>query len=348
MRFLVIRLSSIGDIVHALPAVAALGEAFPQAEITWAVETRYAVLLEGNPFVRRVLTLDTLGWRRRLASPRTWEEAWRGLASLRDAEYDAVLDFQGLVKSALLARWSGSARRLGLAEAHLREPPAALFYTERVAVPPGSHAIEEGLALVARLGVPVLRREQWRFPLPQPEADDRYVEAQLAKRGVRDFILVNPGGGWQSKRWPPDSYAQLVRLLRQGLGPERHWSILFTGSAVEEPLVRGILAQADDPRAGYFASTLTQFIALARRARLAVGGDTGPLHLAAAVGTPVVAIYGPTDPARNGPFAADDIALASGEPTDHTRRLRRPSYIQGVEAEAVREAIRRRVAKAYG
>ena len=351
-RILVIRLSSIGDIVHALPAVAALGESFPEAEIFWAVEKRYAEILEGNRFVRRVLELDTLGWRSRWTSLRTADEAVRSLVRLRGLHADVAVDFQGLLKSAALAGISGAPLRAGFEERWLREPAAAAFYTERVPAHGRGHAVEENLALVERLGARPVPRCRWQFPLPcSPEAEHR-VDEGLAALGARKFMVINPGGGWTSKRWPPERYAELVRDLEE----EDGYRVLLTGSPAEEPMIHGILEQAKTGRAAYFPSTLVEFMALVRRARLWVGGDTGPLHLAAALGTPIVAIYGPTNPARNGPFQASDITLRSGGPEDrvdrrthwHAGEARRPTHLEGVTVGAVRAAIRQRLAAADG
>ena len=161
--------------------------------------------------------------------------------------------------------------------------------------------------------------------------------------------MINPGGGWTSKRWPPQQYATLIRALAEDD------AVLVTGSPGEEPWIREIVESAATGRARYFPSTLLEFIALVRRARLLVGGDTGPLHLAAAVGTPVVAIYGPTNPRRNGPFAAGDIVLtnhpdSSPPPRTHWNRMqaRRPGYLEGVPTEDVLAAVRRRLAAADG
>lgn len=366
-RFLVIRLSSIGDIVHALPAVAALGESFPKAEIHWVIEARYAGLLEGNPFVARAIQLDTLRWRREPLSPATLEEVARTVSSLRQAEYDAAVDFQGLVKSALLARLSRARERLGFSELWLREPAAAAFYTQRVSLRPAApslvragsdrrypsadgHVIAMSLALVERLGARVPPPCHWRFPLPHSAADDRYVEQALARQltGVGDFIIVNPGGGWKSKCWPPASYAELVRRL----GPALPWKILLTGSPEEAPLIEEILARAATARAHYFPSSLSQFIALASRAKLFVGGDTGPMHLAAALGTPVVAIFNAAEPLntpeRNGPFSPRDITVTNRHTDGAERPAKHSRYLQGISVDAVLEAIRERLVRAYG
>jgi len=352
LRILVIRLSSIGDIVHALPAVAALGQSFPEAEIAWAVESRFAELVEQNPFVRRAIRLDTLGWQRRWKSPATSREVVRSLAEVRRFRPNCALDFQGLMKSAALARLSGAGRRVGFGGPWLRERWAAGFYTEQARAPGRTHVVEENLALVEELGVPPVPRERWQFPLPSSHAAEAQITQRLAALEVRRFLIVNPGGGWISKRWAPERYAELVGEF----GRDEDYAVLVTGSPSEEPMIGSILKLAQAPRAHYFPSTLVEFIALVRRASLLVGGDTGPLHLAAAVGTPIVAIYGPTNPARNGPFSPQDIALwspsSAGQrlPRTHWRlRQRRvTTHLQGVTVEAVREAIRRRLAHAHG
>jgi heptosyltransferase-1 len=340
-RFLIVRLSSIGDIVHALPAVAALGEAFPHAEIHWAVESRYALVLEGNPYLHRVVKLDTLGWRRRLIAGATLREIGRSLRALRASRYDAALDFQGLWKSAMAVWLSRAHERIGFARPWLREPSAGMLYTQQISPGDRKHVIEMNLALVEQLGAHGTR---WQFPLPRTPEDDAYIEKQLAALGARDFIIINPGGGWRSKCWPPESYAQLMTRL-EGTLPDR---ILLTGSAGEENLIAGILQRAGSQRARYLPTTLVQFIALARRARLFIGGDTGPLHLAAAVGTPIVGIFGPTDPARNGPFAAGDIALSNLGPINHTRREAQCTYLPGISAESVLAAVQERLARVHG
>ena len=200
---------------------------------------------------------------------------------------------------------------------------------------------EENLALVERLGA---RTGRWQFPLPGNDDDDAYVDTQLATLNSEDFIIVNPGGGWRSKCWSPENYAALIRQLADA----RREQILLTGSPSEEPLIREILQGAGTPLARYLPTTLVQFIALARRARLFLGGDTGPLHLAAAVGVPIVGIYGPTDPVRNGPFAADDIALSNRGPINHTRRGANAGYLPGISVESVLAAVEDRLARAHG
>jgi lipopolysaccharide heptosyltransferase I len=340
-RFLIVRLSSIGDIVHALPAAAALAETFPQARIHWAVEKRYALLLDGNPHLHHIVELDTLEWRKHLTSSATWREISNGVRDLRHTYYSAALDFQGLWKSAVVARLSRSQQRIGFAERWLREPSAAILYTQRVSPPEHVHVVRENLALVEHLGA---RTGRWQFPLPWNDDDDLYVDTQIATLDSENFIIINPGGGWRSKCWSPENYATLIRQL----AGVRREQILLTGSRAEEPMISEILQNAGSKRARYLPTTLLQFIALARHARLFIGGDTGPLHLAAAVGVPIVGIYGPTDPVRNGPFAADDIALSNYGPINHTRRGTYPAYLSGISVESVVAAVEKRLARAHG
>jgi lipopolysaccharide heptosyltransferase I len=340
-RFLIVRLSSIGDIVHALPAAAALAQTFPAAEIDWVVEKRHALLLAGNPHLRRVMTLDTLGWRKRLASPAAWNEMRRGIESLRETPYEAAIDFQGLWKSAVVAWLSGAKKRIGFASPDLREPSAGVLYSQTTSRPRQVHVVKENLALVESLGA---HAQQWQFPLPRNHQDDTYIEIQLAAFNGGPFLIVNPGGGWRTKCWSPENYALLIREWAAA-HTER---IVVTGAPSEEPVIQEILTSAGTISAHYFPTTLIQFIALARRARLFVGGDTGPLHLAAAMGTPIVGIFGPTDPVRNGPLAPDDITLSNGGPINYTRRNDTADYLAGISVKSVMTAMEARLSRVHG
>ena len=344
-RFLVIRLSSIGDIVHTLPAVAALGRAHPQAEIHWAVEERFSELLAGNPYVSRVIKLDTLGWRKTPTAGSTMAEIMQGYEALREYPYDAAIDFQGLMKSAIFARLSYSRKRIGLAWASLREPLAALLYTQRVSPKDCAHIIEINLSLVEPLGA---QSSNWEFPLPDQSQDREAVRAELDRLGTRDFIIVNFGGGWKSKRWAPVNYAELIAAL----AAQAPFDILVTGSTQEKEVAQDIIAGANTTRAKWFPSTLLQFIALARRAKLLIGGDTGPLHMAAAVGTPIVAIFNAADsrntPERNGPFNPSDIVLCGSRPAKRETHSKHLNYLEGVSVESVVNASLQRLGRSHG
>lgn len=336
-RLLVIRLSSIGDIVHALPAVAALGEALPGAEVTWAVEARYACLLEGNPYVQHILKIDTLGWRGRFSSRTTIQEMKLAFSALRNPHFDVAIDFQGLIKSGIIAWASRAPQRVGFAGRWLREPMAGVFYTAHVTRQAWRHIIEANLGLAEHLGATATK---WQFPLPRKPEDEEYAKEQLKKIGGGPFILVNPGGGWHSKRWAPSNYAALIKKLE----PEFSGEIVLTGSPAEAPLIQEILEAARCRRARYLAASITQYIALARLSSLFIGGDTGPMHLAAAVGAPVVALYGPTDPVRNGPFPKRNIVLVGR--SEKASRRRQPGFLEGIEVDQVMRAIRLRLESA--
>jgi len=344
-RFLVVRLSSIGDIVHTLPAVAALGRAHPKAEIHWAVEDRFADLLRGNPYVSRVIKLDTLGWRKNPTSGKAMSEIMQGFAALREYPYDAAIDFQGLLKSAIFARLSHSQERIGLAWGSLREPLASLLYTQRVSPKNCTHIIEINLSLVEPLGA---RASEWEFPLPDQPQDRETVRAELQRLETKEFIIVNPGGGWKSKRWSPANYAELIA----GLAGQIPFDILVTGSPQEENVAREIISGAGVSCAKWFPSTLLQFIALAGQARLLIGGDTGPLHLAAAVGTPIVALFNADDPRntpeRNGPFNPADIILCGPRRAKQAGHAKDLNYLEGVSVESVVKAALERLGKGNG
>ena len=291
MRALVVRLSSIGDVVHTLPAAAAL-EAHGW-EVGWLAEPAAHPLLQRNRAVSR-LALAPRARAFRLAG------ALDVLRALRAGAYDVALDLQGLWKSAAWARLSGAPRVLGFARPWRREPASAWLLGETADLPPEAvHVIDKNLALLRPLGIEALGARS--FPLPETRAQAESVDRGLAKAGLEAFVVLNAGGGWASKLWPVDRFGALARgLLERGLR-----SVVTWGPG-EEALADGVVAASGGAAVRCFQTTLVELIELLRRARLVVAADTGPLHLACAVGTPVVGIYGPTDPARNGPFALDD------------------------------------------
>lgn len=294
-RLLIVRLGSMGDIVHALPAVASLRTAFPEAQIDWVVESRWQDLLAGNPDLTNVIPVDTQRWRRELGRQHTWSEVSSAVGGLRQQHYDLAVDFQGLLKSALVARLSGAARRIGFEKGVVKEAAAALLYTERVRPPENVHVVEMNLALARAAGA---RSDVVRFPLAARLEDEVYIEEQLQKHQLREFVILSPGGGWGSKCWPVERYAQLHNALARTRG----WRSFLNAGPGEERLVSEFTARARVTRPAHFPLTLGQLIALVRRARVLIAVDTGPLHVAAAVGTPVVGLFGPTDPVRNGPY----------------------------------------------
>jgi heptosyltransferase-1 len=285
-RLLVVRLGSLGDLVHTLPAVAALHRALPAAEIDWLVDRVHAEFLHLIPVLSSIVVLDrpTVGG---------WLDVRR---ALQRRAYDAAIDFQGLVKSATLARLSGARRVVGFERPGLREPMAAWFYRERVATAEGLHVIDKNLALAAALGADPHTRE---FPIK--DVSSPALDA-IHAQGVSTFALLNCGAAWPNKRWPADRFGRLAVWLR-----ERHGlrSVAIWGPG-EAELAADVVRVSEGAAVAAPPTGLTDLVALARAARVMVSGDTGPTHIAGAVGTPIVALFGPTDPHRNGPWSPRD------------------------------------------
>ncbi|MBZ5579130.1 MAG: glycosyltransferase family 9 protein [Acidobacteriia bacterium] len=269
-RILVVRLGALGDIIHALPAVATLKHSFAGGHVSWAVEPRWAPLLEENPFVDRVVLL-------RRGSLGGLAESWR---DLRAARYEFAVDFQGLLKSALVASAARPERIFGFHQSQVRERAAALFYSNKT-ISRSAHVVDRNLELAAAAGG---ANAMLKFPLPPGRAESELPDGE--------FVLASPLAGWRAKQWPLEHYRALAGLLKRELGVR----LVLDGPASAAP----VLAQAED--AIPHASSLAGLIYATRRAAAVVGVDSGPLHVAAALGKPGVAIYGPTDPARNGPY----------------------------------------------
>ncbi|HJQ25544.1 MAG TPA: lipopolysaccharide heptosyltransferase I [Blastocatellia bacterium] len=312
MRIVIVKLSAIGDIVHALPAVAALRRALPAAHLTWVVEKRAAAILRDSPVIDELIELDTRAWRKRLFSRTTLAEIRERLGLLHgNAGVDLAIDFQGLMKSGLVLKATQARRRVGLANAELREPLSRVFLTEQVNTSSFRHVIEKNLALaraavagLAELDATTFAPGAYEFPIAVSEDDERYAEAAANQHATR-FALLNPGGGWPTKLWPVERFGELADQLYEQHGLASY----VTFGPGEEALAQAVVHNTRSGAAQTMASTLKQFVALARRAALFVGGDTGPLHLAAAAGAPIVGIYGPTSPERNGPFNPQDISV---------------------------------------
>jgi heptosyltransferase-1 len=326
-RLLIVRLSAMGDVIHTLPAVQLLRTALPQAHIGWLIEERWAELLCAagtsrrgprsvqRPLVDEVHAVNLKSWRKSPFSISTLQSAARVWNDVRGARYDVAVDLQGALRSALLARWSGARVVYGAAEA--RESPASLWYTRKV-IAHGRHVIEQNVSVADgvrwHLNAPP-EIQPVSIELPRDRAAEDRIARRLAEDSIGGFAILNPGAGWGAKRWPAERYGEVARgLAKQGVR-----SILNHGPG-EEGLVSAAEA-ASGGAAQRMSCSITELIALTRRARLFVGGDTGPMHLAAALRVPVVAVYGPTDPARNGPYGTRCAVLRSaGSITSHARR----------------------------
>jgi heptosyltransferase I len=321
-RILIVRLSSMGDVVHALPAALALRQAFSNATIGWLIEERWAELLctlptprsgprsPQRPLVDAVHAVNLKRWRSSLLASQTWERIAASVSDLRSSRYDVALDLQGAMRSAIIARWSGAPILYGATKP--RENAASLWYTRKT-ITAGSHVVEQYVELAAAL----IGREV-TIPdavLPCDALAEDRVQKRLRERSIVDFVILNPGAGWGAKQWPAARYGEVARKLAQ-----RGMRSIINFGPKEEALARESEA-ASEGTAEAMSFSISELIALTRRARLFIGGDTGPMHLAAALRVPVVALFGPTDPARNGPFATRSVVLRNAKsPTSLTHR----------------------------
>ena len=303
---LVVRLGAMGDIVHTLPAVTALRNALPNARIGWIVEERWAELLcardaprsgprsAARPLVDFVHAVNTKAWRKSLWSRETRRQISSALREVRDLKYDIAIDFQGALKSAVIAR-SAKARAVVGSESP-RETPARLLYKSRIETKK-VHVVEQYHSLAEAVAGKTLPVPAMEFP--RDDHAEANVAQTLAGFGVKHFALLTPGAGWGAKQWPPERYGVVASALADaGLTP------LINSAPGEESLAQTAQA-ASNGNAHLISCSIAELIALTRRAHLFIGGDTGPLHLAAALQIPVVAIFGPTDPARNGPYGTN-------------------------------------------
>jgi heptosyltransferase I len=331
-RYLLVRLGSLGDVIHAIPAAAALRAHAPSAQIEWLVDPRYAGVVQMVQGVDRAITVDPRGPRGQLLAT---------IRELRRARYDAAFDVQGLIKSAALARLAGARRTLGFPRQHLREHLARLFYTETPDLGGAEHVVHKALALVAAVGVPPGAPQ---FPLQLPPSPPA---TQVAARHPGGFALLNPGGAWPNKQWPAERFGVLAAIIR-----ERHGlpSVVIWGPG-EESRAAAVVAESEGAAELSPPTRIADLFGLSKAARVVVSGDTGPLHIAGAVGAPLVAIFGPTIAARNGPWSpADQVVERTDECACLYRRQCRNELrcIDDISVDEVAGAVTVRLSAARG
>jgi ADP-heptose:LPS heptosyltransferase len=309
-RFLVVRLGSLGDIIHTFPAVAALRESFPSARIVWLTHPRWAFLVQSSRLATEVWSMET----RALSSLR------ETLRRLRQIPWSAAIDYQGLWKSAMLPFFGGVTRRIGFSSATIREFGVPVLYTERVKTSK-AHIAEQNGDLSLRAGA---HRGTAPASLQIPQEDQAAVGSHLLAQRLDRYIVLSPGGGWRSKCWPAERFGVLCRKLHDSLELR---CVVNVGPGDDE-LATALVGASGDAAPFLYGGNLGELMALLRGASCIVAGDTGPLHLAAALGTPTVALFGPTDPARNGPYRSDEapgsehkhiVLRAAGVRTTHKR-----------------------------
>jgi heptosyltransferase I len=309
-RILVVRLGAMGDIIHTLPAVAFLKQSHPDSHLTWLVEPRWEPLLEGNPYVDRLVLLR--------------RQSFAGLAKtrreLRAVNYDFAVDFQGLLKSAMCASAAHPDHLYGFHQSQVRERLAALFYSHKT-LSRSAHVVDRNLELAAACGGRGMQPGRREFPLPPGRSEGDLPSG--------DFVLASPLAGWRSKQWPLDHYRSLAARLRRELGIPL---VLDGPPGADFAAVEGAVPHH---------SSLPGLIYATRRATAVVGVDSGPLHLAAALGKSGVAIFGPTDPARNGPYGESLRVLRTGAAaTTYKRSASIDPSMQNISPDEVFEVLR--------
>jgi ADP-heptose:LPS heptosyltransferase len=330
-RILVVKLSSLGDVVHVTPCLRALRRACPSARIAMAVDRRYVALVRGSPYVDEVIEGDA-----REGRLGAWLEPWRQLAGRRRPRFDLAIDFQGTRRSAAWVYASGARVRAGRAGGVGGRPGRRPGWQRVVRPDLARHAVQVCADIARALGVRVADLDPEL--VVSPEADRR-CGTRLAAAGLpeRHFVLVNPLTRWPAKTWPLERYRELVsRLVRDRVAP-----IVVHAAPGEEDAVEAFRAAG----IGVGVATglpLDEALALFRRARLLVTGDTGPMHCAAALGTPVVALFGPTWPERTGPWGPGHRVVQRSRPAtpDAFRTEAGRRHIEAIDVAAVHREVR--------
>jgi len=323
-KFLVVRLGSLGDIVHAFPAVSALRESFPRAEIIWTTHPKWEALVRASQLATKIWTVDTRSW-----------TSLRGiLDSIRRHRFEVAIDYQGLWKSASIPFLARVPKRIGFSSETVREAGVPLLYTDRVPVNPASHVSSQNGELSVRAGA---KAGTGAVGLQIQTEDETSVKKTLQSQGIGEYVVLSPGGGWRSKCWPVERFGKLaVRIL-----DELNLRCVINAGPGENDLVQTVRANAGAAEPASYSGTLGELMALLKNASAVIAGDTGPLHLADALGAPVVAIFGPTDPARNGPYCHSGVVLRwEGALTTHKRASEPDESLLHISVDEVMSALR--------
>lgn len=331
-RFLVVRLSSLGDIVHTFPAVAGLRESFPNADIVWLTHPRWKPLVESSSLATEIWATET----RSFASLREM------LRRIRARGFETAVDYQGLWKSAAFSFLGGVPRRIGFSSETIRENGVPILYTDRVRATQ-THIVGQNGELSQRAGA---HHATGTVKLSVPAGEESRFLEHMRGLGVDRYVALSPGGGWRSKCWPAERFGALCKQIQDSLGLR---SIINYGPG-EESLAEAVRNASSDAAPILYNGELGQLMALLRNALCIVGGDTGPLHLAVVLGTPSVALFGPTDPARNGPYRgassgnalpADIVLRSPRADTTYKRGIQVDPSMLEIEVDTVFESVRR-------
>lgn len=297
-NFLIIRLSSLGDIIHTLPAFSVLRKNIPEAKISWIVENKGKEILDFVPGVNKIIVAQTEGWR--INRRKFWKELSLLKRELKN-ENQVALDFQGLVKSGFIAYLSSAKKRIGFHKKNLRESLAALFYTERLEeIPETMHVISKNLKLLTMIGI---EEEKYEFPLTLPDEFSESAKTKLREKGYdgqKKLVLFNVGAAWETKRWFTERWIELIEKMKK----KEFFPLILWGSKEEKALADIIHEKTQVPLSPFLS--LKEVMAVIKESSLLISGDTFALQVACAFSRPVVGIFGPTNPRRNGPFSPDD------------------------------------------
>jgi heptosyltransferase-1 len=330
-RFLVVRLGSLGDIVHTFPAVAGLRESFPAAEIIWLTHPRWTALVESSGLASEIWEVES----RSRASVR------ETIARIRGKQFSAAIDYQGLWKSAALPFLARVPRRIGFSSQTVREFGVPILYTERVRCA-ATHIADQNGELSQRAGA---KDSVASFGISVAALQESFVLHLLRSFSIDRYVILSPAGGWRSKCWPTDRYGALCQKIRAELGLR---CILNYGPG-EDDFAAAVKAASGDADPVPYNGSLAQLMTLLRNALCVVGGDTGPLHLGVALGAPVVALFGPTDPARNGPYPSagtrDKVTVlrSPNARTTHKRLDQPDPSLLELDVATVFDAVRKQV-----
>jgi len=325
-RFLVVRLGSLGDIVHTFPAVAGLRSSFPLAEIIWLTHPRWVNLVASSNLATEIWPVNS----RDLASVR------HTIAKIRAQNWNAAIDYQGLWKSALVPFLAGVPKRLGFSSETIREFGVPVLYTIRVHAH-ATHIADQNGELSLQAGA---QTAVGPVKLKVNESDCQRVKSDLAVAGITNYIVLSPGGGWRSKCWPPERFGELCRKIREHLNVR---CVINYGPG-EETLAATVKSASGNADPFLYNGELGQLMALLQGAHCIVGGDTGPLHLSIALGTKAVAIFGPTNPARNGPYPPQPFVLRDpAAATTHRRETETNPSLLKISVAQVFDAVKLRL-----
>lgn len=338
-NILIIKPSSLGDVIHALPVLKILKNKFPDAKISWVINKELSELIEGNPYIDDILLFQRKKWSKWMNFPSNVIELIKFIIKIRKKKFDIAIDLQGLLRSGLISFLSGSPRRIGFNNAREFSP---LFYTDKISLPDKKiHSVERYIYAAKSLGANDTERD---FTINIPNEDIDYVEDFLEEKGMNDskkIVIVNPWARWKTKCWPIDNYLSLIeRLKGEGFLP------ILIGSNEFEETIEGLIKESSDPPITFVDERLKRLTALIKRSSLIVTNDSGPMHIAAAVNTPVVALFGPTNPLLTGPYGDGHIVIKKNmecAPCLERECSKEQECMKMISVEEVMEIIKKRL-----